>query len=189
MADEHSVIRRALVPALLLAALAAPASAQAKLPKDLWATVNACDSAKFPDRVGVRAAMPGDGTGKRMNARFRLQYYSALRKGWQPVENGRSPKLFLGSARRDRQSGWTFRVTPPASGGSFLLRGVADLEWQKKAYRIKRVRVKRGKKTVIKRKRVFRRWVTAKRSTQVARSGVSGVKGGEGVSLGACTLK
>ena len=105
------------------------------------------------------------------------------------MESGRSPKLFLGSARRDRQSGWTFRVTPPASGGSFLLRGVADLEWQKKAYRIERVRVKRGKKTVVKRKRVFRRWVTAKRSTQVARSGVSGVRGGEGLSLGACTLK
>jgi len=66
---------------------------------------------------------------------------------------------------------------------------VADLEWKKKTYRIKRVRVKRGKKTVVKRKRVFRRWVTAKRSTQVARSGITGVKGGEGISLGACTLK
>ena len=45
------------------------------------------------------------------------------------------------------------------------------MEWKKKAYRIKRVRVKRGSKTVVRRKRVFRRWVTAKRSTQVARSG------------------
>ena len=74
--------------------------------------MNACDSAKFPDRVGVRAAMPGDGTGKRMYVRFRLQYYSALRSGWQPVAGGRSPKLYLGSARRDRQAGWTFRVDP-----------------------------------------------------------------------------
>jgi len=89
------------------------------LPGDLWATVNACDSPRFPDRVGVRAAMPGDRTGKRMYARFRLQYHSALRGGWKPVANGQSPKLFLGSARRDRQAGWTFRVNPPARGGSF----------------------------------------------------------------------
>lgn len=179
-------MKRLALPALLLIALAAPASAGAALPKDLWATVNACDSAKFPDRVGVRAAMPGDGTGKRMYMRFRLQYQ---RGGWQQVAGGRSPKLYLGSARRDRQGGWTFRVNPPKSGGSFLLRGVVDLEWKKKAYRTKRVRVKRGGKTVIRRKRVFRRWVTAKRSTQVARSGLTGVKGGDGLSLGACTLR
>ena len=148
--------------------------------------MNACDSAKFPDRVGVRAAMPGDGTGKRMYVRFRLQYH---REGWQPVAGGRSPKLYLGSARRDRQGGWTFRVNPPKSGGSFLLRGVADMEWKKKAYRSKRVRVKRGGRTVVRRKRVFRRWVTAKRSTQVTRSGLTNVKGGEGLSLGACTVR
>jgi hypothetical protein len=188
MADDQGVMRRILVPGVLLVALAVPAPAAAGLPKDLWATVNACDSVKFPDRVGVRAAMPGDGTGKRMYARFRLQYYSALRNGWFPVENGRSSKLYLGSARRDRQGGWTFRVNPPAAGGSFLLRGVADLEWKKKAYRIKRTRVKRGGKTVIKRRRVFRRWVTAKRSTQIARSGLTGVNGGDRVSLGTCRL-
>jgi hypothetical protein len=182
-------VKRLAVPALILIALAAPASVQAKLPKDLWATVNACDSVKFPDRVGVRAAMPGDGTAKRMYARFRLQYFSASKGHWLPVANGTSPQLLLGSAQRDRQAGWTFQVNPPKQGGSFLLRGVADLQWKKKAYRIKRVRAKRGKKTVVKRKRVFRRWVTTKRSTQVARPGVPGVKGGEGISLGACTLK
>ena len=182
------LVRRLALPALMLAALAAPSSAGAALRTDLWATVNACDSPNFPDRVGVRAAMPGDGTGKRMYARFRLQFFSSQTNSWQPVSGGRSPKLYLGSARRDRQAGWTFSVHPPSTG-SFLLRGVADLKWTKKAYRIKRVRVRRGGRTVIRRKRVFRRWVTAKRSTQVTRSGVSGVKGGDGVSLGSCTLK
>jgi len=67
-------VKRLAVAALLLLALAVPASAGAALPRDLWATVHACDSPRFPDRVGVRAAMPGDGTGKRMYARFRLQY-------------------------------------------------------------------------------------------------------------------
>ena len=181
-------MRRLALPALLLVALALPSSAGAALRTDLWATVNACDSARFPDRVGVRAAMPGDGTGKRMYARFRLQFFSARTNSWQPVTGGSSPKLYLGSARRDRQAGWTFRVNPP-SRGSFLLRGVADLRWTKKAYRTKRVRVKRAGRTVVRRKRVFRRWVTARRSTQVSRSGVTGVKGGEGLALSTCTLR
>jgi len=184
-----TVSRRFAVLSLLVCALAAPASAGAALPKDLWATVNVCDSARFPDRVGVRASMPGDGTGKRMYARFRLQYFSAPREGWQPVDGGVSRKFHLGSARRDRQAGYTFRVTPPAAGGSFLMRGVAHLEWQKKAYRIKRVRVKRGKKTVVRRKRVFRRWAVAKRSTQMTRAGLTNVKGGEGISLATCTVR
>ena len=63
------------------------------------------------------------------------------------------------------------------------MRGVADLEWKKKAYRIKRVRVKRGRQDRDpSASAVFRRWVTAKRSTQVTRVGRHGVKGGEGVS-------
>jgi hypothetical protein len=178
-----------VLPGLILAALVAPSAAPAAVPADVWATINACDSARFPDRVGVRAALPGDGTGKRMYARFRLQFFSAARDSWQPVANGNSPKRYVGSARRDRQAGWTFRVNPPAQGGSFLLRGVADLQWKKKSYRIKRVRVKRRGRTVIRRKRVFRRWVTHRRSTQVTRGGLSGVRGGDGLSLSTCTLR
>jgi hypothetical protein len=178
-----------VLPGLVLMALVAPSGASAAVPADLWATINACDSARFPDRVGVRAALPGDGTGKRMYARFRLQFFSAAKDSWQPVANGNSPKRYVGSARRDRQAGWTFRVNPPTQGDSFLLRGVADLHWKKKAYRIKRVRVKRRGRTVIRRKRVFRRWVTHRRSTQVTRAGLSGVRGGDGVSLSTCTLR
>ncbi len=179
---------RPAILVLLVCALAAPSFAGAAPSKELWATVNVCDSVKSPDRVGVRASMPGDGTGKRMYARFRLQYRSAPDGGWRPVDGGVSRKFHLGSAGRDRQAGYTFRMNPPAPGTSFLLRGVADLEWRKKAYRVKGVRVKRGNTTVVRRKRVFRGWVTAKRSTQVTRGGVTGVKGGEGMSLATCTF-
>lgn len=180
--------RRSALLGLLALAAVAPASAGAAPSPDLWATVNACDSPRFPDRVGIRASMPGDGTGKRMYARFRLQHYSA-QSGWRPVAGGRSPELLLGSARRDRQGGYTFQVSPPALGRTFLMRGVADLEWQKKAYRIERVRVKRNGVTVVRRKRVFRRWVVAKRSKQITRDGISGVKGGEGISRATCTVR
>jgi hypothetical protein len=66
---------------------------------------------------------------------------------------------------------------------------VADLQWRKKTYRLKRVRVKRAGRMVVRRKRVFRRWVTSRRSTQLAREGLSGVRGGDGVSLRTCTLR
>jgi len=181
-------VRRLIPAALLLLALAVPPGAGAAPAADLWATVNACDSPRFPNRVGVRASMPGNGSSGRMLARFRLQYFSEGR-GWLPVAGGRSPRVVLGSARRDRQGGYTFSVTPPAAGGFFHLRGVADLVWQRKSFRAKRVRIRRRGRTVVRRVRGFRRWVVARRSTQVTRAGVRGVRGGDGVSLASCIVR
>lgn len=177
------------VLATVVLTLPSPANAGSRSGEALWATINACDSPRFPDMVGVRASMPGDGTGKRMYARFRLQYRRALGRGWAAVAGGRSPKQLLGSARRDRQAGYTFRLNPPPAGGSFLLRGVADLEWQRRSYRTQRVRMRRKGRTVVRRKRVFRRWVVARRLTEVSRGGVIGVRGGEGLSLESCTVR
>ena len=58
----------------MLVALAAAAPAQAGHP-DLWATVNVCDTAAFPDAMGVRASMPGNGTRQRMYMRFNASWY------------------------------------------------------------------------------------------------------------------
>lgn len=176
---------------LVLAALAVPATAVGARSEDpaLWATINVCDSARSPNMVGVRVSMPGNGSAQRMYARLRLQYYSHLRRGWQPVSGAVSPRLLLGSARRDRQTGYTFAITPPSGGGAFLIRGSARLEWRRKSYRTKRVRVRRGGRTVVRRKRVFRRWVGARRTTVVTRRDRQGVQGGEGISLASCTVR
>ena len=186
-----TAVRRLLVIIASLAAIlmAAPA-AQAR--SDLWSTVNICDAPGAPNMVGVRTAMPGNGTTQRMYMRVRLQYFSVLRQGWFPVRNAVSPKIRLGSARRDRQGGYTFRINPPTSGGEYNIRGVARLEWQKAKRRVKRIRVKRDGKTRIVRRRVGRAsWKVARRSEQVTKRGIRGVKGGTppGTSLGACTVR
>jgi hypothetical protein len=112
-------------------ALSAPAAA-APPPKDLWATVNICDTVVHPNQMGVRASMPGDGRRERMFMRFHAQYYNPSNKRWSNVKgSGSSGWLFAGPARfRARQAGYTFSFAPPKDGSAFVLRGVVDFQWR-----------------------------------------------------------
>jgi hypothetical protein len=118
-----------IVALAALSLIIAPA-AQAKPPKDLWATVNVCDTAKSPDQMGVRARMPGDGTRRRMFMRFSAQYRSG--KKWKPVSGrGRSHWLLAGSALfRNQELGYTFSFDAPKAGTSYLMRGLVQFEWR-----------------------------------------------------------
>ena len=109
-------------------ALAAPR------PSDLWATVNICDTLRYPNQMGVRASMPGDGSRKRMWMRFRAQFFNASKNKWFNVKgNADSGWVFVGSARAaSRQAGWTFSFTPPSAGSTFTLRGVVNFQWRVK---------------------------------------------------------
>ena len=99
--------------ALTAVSLVAATPAQARAVKDLWATVNVCDTPHSPDQLGVRARMPGDGTHERMYMRFTAQYLSG--KTWKPVaKGGRSQWLYAGSALFVNQEiGFTFGFDPP----------------------------------------------------------------------------
>ena len=96
--------------------------ADARTPKDLWATVNICDTKRSPDRLGLRARMPGNGTHQRMYMRFVVQYRDG--KEWKNLGgNGRSPWLYAGSALfKNREFGYTIPFRPDA-GDSYRLRG------------------------------------------------------------------
>jgi hypothetical protein len=110
------------------AAAAVPASA-AKQPKDLWATVNICDTAAHPDMMGVRASMPGDGDRTRMYMRFTAQYYDGSHQRW--LEAGVSKWIYVGSGMyRWRQAGYTFAFDPKGAAQS-VLRGAVDYKWTK----------------------------------------------------------
>ena len=65
--------------AALILALLAPAGADAARKsssgKHLWATVNICDSPDYNNVIGIRASMPGNGTGQRMLMHFSAEYY------------------------------------------------------------------------------------------------------------------
>src|SRR3954447_13119065 len=125
---------RIVALAVLLAVLVPTAASAAKRKpvKDLWATVNVCDTAKSPNQMGVRARMPGDGTRRRMYMRFTAQYKSGSK--WKRVSGrGRSGWLLAGSALfRNQELGYTFSFDAPAAGTSYLMRGLVDFEWRAK---------------------------------------------------------
>jgi hypothetical protein len=122
---------------ILLALLVTPATAQAQTvsqSKDLWATVNICDSARSPDTIGIRASMPGSGRkGERMFMRFRVQYFATADQLWHNFLAAGTDSEFVpvGAAKyKARQSGWTFPFTLEP-GQSHQLRGVVNFEWRK----------------------------------------------------------
>jgi hypothetical protein len=124
-------MRPVLLSALAALCLLAPA-AQARTTKDLWATVNVCDTGKSPNQMGVRARMPGDGTRRRMYMRFTAQYRKG--KKWTAVSGrGRSGWLHAGSALfRNQELGFTFRFDPPKPGSGYVIRGLVQFEWRAK---------------------------------------------------------
>ena len=130
----------AALAALLLAA-AVPAMA-APRPRDLWATVNVCDTEAHPNQLGVRARMPGNGTRQTMYMRFRVHYFSEEEGIWHNVGGtGISRWIRLGSARiRHREAGYTFGFDPPAAGSRFILRGLVEYQWRRGRKVVRRAR-------------------------------------------------
>ena len=129
------------------AVAAMPAGAQ-PTPKELWATVNVCDTSLHDNMMGVRASMPGDGAHTRMYMRFIAQYYDRSRQLWSEVKgSGVSRWIYVGSGvYARRQAGYTFAFDPPASGKTFVLRGAVDYKWTqgRRIVRTARVMTKSG---------------------------------------------
>jgi hypothetical protein len=127
-------MRRTATPAfaagLVLAVLAAVPAATAKEVKNLWATVNICDTKKHPDDVGIRGRMPGNGTSEKMYMKFILQFKKAGK--WVTVKpGGTSPWVSAGSAKFTwGANGRTFHVNGVKAGSSFTMRGHVKYEWR-----------------------------------------------------------
>ena len=128
--------------------LAAPA-AQAKPVKDLWATVNVCDTPKSPNDMGVRARAPGDGSRAQIYMRFTAQYRNGSH--WKSVSGkGRSHWLRAGSARfLNQELGYTFSFDAPKPGTGYVMRGLVQYQWRDKRKRnghTRRVVVRRAQR-------------------------------------------
>ena len=120
--------------AIACCCLAAAASVTAATrPKDLWATVNVCDTEVHKDMMGVRASMPGDAQHTKMYMRFVAQYYERTKQLWSDVQGSSiSHWILVGSGDfARRQGGYTFAFDPPKSGKTFVLRGAVDFKWTK----------------------------------------------------------
>jgi hypothetical protein len=126
---------RPLLTAIALAAclFAAAPAASAPRPKDLWATVNLCDTEIHGNMMGVRASMPGDAKHTKMYMRFVAQYYDRSRQIWSDVKgSGISKWIYVGSGDfARREGGYTFAFDPPKAGKTFVLRGAVDFKWTK----------------------------------------------------------
>lgn len=122
--------------AAMLAALSlGPAAADGR-DRNLWATINVCDTRAHPNRMGVRARMPGSGARERMYMRFTAQYLT--RDGWKPVA-GKSASgwLYAGSALfRYHELGYTFRFAAPRPATGFTLRGLVQFQYRSRSGRV-----------------------------------------------------
>ena len=126
-----------LVAAMLLAS-AAPAGA---LPRDLWATINVCDTLGHPDQIGIRGSMPGlaGHAHDQMFMRFRVQYFVADDQRWHNIKHGAdSGFVSAGRSNAVRQAGQGFVFAPP-SGGYWRLRGKVFFQWRRGAGKAQRV--------------------------------------------------
>lgn len=160
-------------PVLIVAALAllAPGPARAAS-KDLWATVNVCDTPAHPGVVGIRGSMPGNGRRERLYMRFRVQWFSFAKNRWLDT-GSRTGWRYVGSARyKSTQAGFSFKFADPPKGAEFRLRGEVGFQWRARKGRSKRLRV-------------------VERATRTTRRGIRGVGGGDpkGRSDAACVIR
>ena len=76
MAGQASARERRHQPGRPTKAQIRTAVARAERSKSLWATVNICNSKRYPDRIGVRGQMPSLGFAAWLSMDIQVQYYS-----------------------------------------------------------------------------------------------------------------
>ena len=104
-------------------------------PRQLWATVNICDTEASPNALGVRASVPGNGSGRRVYGRFTAQWWSGTKQAWLTVGGrGKTDWVYIGSQDWDpSQGGWTFHFSQPPAGTAYVVRGIVELSWREHA--------------------------------------------------------
>jgi hypothetical protein len=130
-----------LLAATLLAAVSDTASAAARSPtgaqirsairraersRDLWATINICNTQRYPNTVGIRGQMPTLGFDAQLGMEIGVDYYSAADKAFKPVP-GAQESIPLGTVRSGLQQGG---VRFPLSPHPGTLRGSVKFEWR-----------------------------------------------------------
>jgi hypothetical protein len=146
-------------------------------PRPLWATVNICDTKASPNALGVRASVPGNGSGRRVYARFTAQWWSGTRQAWLTVGGrGTTGWVYIGSQDWDpSQGGWTFHFSQPPAGTAYVVRGIVELSWREHA------RVSRRKRA---------RWSQVERRVLLTETGKKGVERADpvGASKAMCLI-
>lgn len=128
-----ALLALAAAPALAQSSAGAPTGAQihtavarAEHSRNLWATVNACDTRKHPSMIGIRGQMPALGFPARLYMRIEVQYLSLPDLQFRPA-SGASRWIGLGlQSTGVHQGGVLFHFAPHAG----LLRGSVRFQWK-----------------------------------------------------------
>jgi hypothetical protein len=101
--------------------------------KELWATIDVCDSPHHPNTVGVRGSMPGDGnTHDKMYMSFRLQYLNTTSNVWVNLPTSSAPAFVsVGAGASARQGGTSFQLVPVTGKPGVRMRGVVSFQWRR----------------------------------------------------------
>lgn len=139
--------RLGLALVLVALALPAPAATADAGVRDVWATVNVCDTARHPNAIGIRASMPGaQRKAVKLYMRFRIEWKDATDGLWHnTIGFGDSGFVSIGRPKDGgrRQAGYLFPLRKPAQPQR--LRGKVDFEWRIGTRVVRRERVRTAK--------------------------------------------
>ena len=93
----------------------------------LWATVNICNTSRYPNVIGIRAQMPSLGFNAQLSMSFEAEYWSTKDHVFKLVP-GTGMSVPLGTSKLGlRQSGVQLSFVPRAG----QLRGVVQFQWSR----------------------------------------------------------
>jgi hypothetical protein len=99
----------------------------AKHSNALWATVNICDTKKFPNTLGVRGQMPGLGFGSSLSIDIQVDFFDKTQKRFAPVPSA-TMKIPLGRVASGLQQGGATFTFQPHTG---LLSATVEFQWMR----------------------------------------------------------
>jgi len=102
------------------------AVARVERSRDLWATVNICNTKHHPNVVGIRGQMPALGFNSLLTMEVELRYWSDADKRYKPLPSTKQT-ISLGTERAGvHQGGISFQFTPHAG----TLAGIVRFDWR-----------------------------------------------------------
>jgi hypothetical protein len=104
--------------------------AQTKL---LWATVNICDTDKYPDTIGMAGSMPVIKKANGLYMRFRVQYRDEATNTFKAIPGGDADsewEIVDPGKGKARQAGHDFTLAAPKKAG-YVVRGQISYQWRK----------------------------------------------------------
>jgi hypothetical protein len=99
---------------------------RAERSRQVWATVNVCDTRAHPDVMGVRGQMPALGVRAELAMAFSVEYFVSSQRGFRRLPGVRLPVSVGPASRGNYQAGAQFRFAPHTG----LLRGRVRFSWR-----------------------------------------------------------